>query len=324
MDDTTMSKCPEKMLGMWPNTKGDYLKSIRLYAAWKSYFGEDSLREVAWAQLIQIAHKNDAKVLVGVDITSDWHENEQQFQWSLDLMQRLGKDHIMGFSFGNEMLYKSDLDSIWSNVTAWVLEKIQALDSAGYGDIKVTSAWSLEILDELTSKLGRAGNFIATMWQRYPTRWIWTLNLYALFDMSLVPTSSEDCGWKTEVCVGITYVKNLMTVFRERVNNFTGTTDAPVWIGETGWSSPFVASQEYIQPFCPGWGSADSLKAYYKNILEWDGSVNDGLKGVDHIFYFSDHDSSEFFEAEAFGLAQNCSSNQCKIQSSTQTEHFLV
>merc|ERR1711976_253720 len=103
--------------------------------------------------------------------------------------------------------------------------------------------------------------------------------------------------------ISIDYVKNLGTTFRKAVNDFTKRDDASIWIGETGWSSP-VPSKLGNLAWCPFFGSVGTLKNYYQNFLEWDGSVNEGLKGIEYVFYFTSRDVSYQGDTEQFGLVQ--------------------
>merc|ERR1712039_673886 len=66
-----------------------------------------------------------------------------------------------------------------------------------------------------------------------------------------------------------------------------------------------------------GFGSVEALKKYYQNFVEWDGSLNDGVKGPDLMFYFSNRDSNDFGDPQPFGLVDTCSNPKCKIQASS-------
>merc|ERR1712039_734776 len=66
-----------------------------------------------------------------------------------------------------------------------------------------------------------------------------------------------------------------------------------------------------------GFGSVEALKKYYQNFVEWDGSLNDGVKGPDLMFYFSNRDSNDFGDPQPFGLVDTCSNPKCKIQVSS-------
>jgi len=319
LDDTTMQQCGDKILGVWPNTKTERVKSLRLFAAWKSYWGGDPLRKEVWGHLLNFTKNNGVKVLLGVDTTTDQNENEKQMQWGLELMKQLEKDQIMGFSFGNEMLVKKGID--WDTVFPWVQEKIRQIDSAGFTDVKVTLVWSMGVLPRIQKK---DFPFLDNMYKQYLHRWVWAVNPYSIWDAGLHPTSPSDCKSKTATAVGIDCLKSVMTAFRKAVNAFTGNTDDPLWIGETGWSSPFPGSLQQLQQNCQDFCSVTSLRKYYQNFLEWDGSLNDGLKGPDQIFYFTNRDAPDLRDFQPFGLVKQCSDSKCKIQSGAQAENVLV
>merc|ERR1711979_145258 len=105
-----------------------------------------------------------------------------------------------------------------------------------------------------------------------------------------------------------------MTAFRKAVDAYTGSKDSPVWIGETGWSSPCSGSQTYMEDLCRWWCSTETLGNYYKNFLQWDGSLNDGVNPVDLMFYFTNRDVNDYGYLQAFGLVNNCFNPNCKVQ----------
>merc|ERR1712066_1086504 len=209
---------------------------------------------------------------------------------------------------------------LWDfTVWPWVQNKISEMDAAGFGDVKVTFVWSMGVLDSL----GKNWDFLKKMHQKYTKRWVWAVNPYSIWDKSLWPSSSN-CQKNTDVAVDIVYLKNIMTVFRNAVSKFTGNTDDPLWIGETGWASPFTASQTSLKSACPYWASPDALRKYYQNFLEWDGSLNGGVKGLDYVFYFTNRDASDFGDAQPFGLVDKCSNPDCKLQENGNKTHDVI
>merc|ERR1712217_347266 len=94
---------------------------------------------------------------------------------------------IMGFSFGNEMLEKPNID--WNGkVWPWVQSKISEMDGAGFDDVKVTFVWSMSVLNSL----GQNFDFLRKMQKTYTNRWVWAVNPYSIWDASLWP-SAADC-----------------------------------------------------------------------------------------------------------------------------------
>jgi hypothetical protein len=323
MDDTTMSECSDKILGLWPNIHNQPVKSLRLFAAWKSKWGDDTKRKKAWAHFLDFVTTNDIQVFLGVDTTADGfsgdQENEKQWNWGLDMMKQLGTSQVMGFSFGNEMLNKQGID--WDGkMWPWVQEKIGIMDAAGFGDVRVTLVWSMAVIPRVRAQ---NFNFLKQMQQTYTKRFVWVVNPYSIWDGSLKPTSSGACQTQTNIALSVAYLKNSMSAFREAVNKFTGNTDDPLWIGETGWASPFVASQSNVKSVCPYWGSLDALKQYYQMFLEWDGSLNSGLTAPEFMFYFTNRDAYDFGDAQPFGLVDKCSDPMCKLQRN-ETQDVVV
>merc|ERR1712063_202982 len=97
-----------------------------------------------------------------------------------------------GFSFGNEMLNKRGID--WNGMTKWVPEKIQEMDAAGFDDVKITLIWSMAVLPKIRDK---SFPFLNHMYNAYKDRWVWGVNPYAIWDLSMQPTSRANCVAKT-------------------------------------------------------------------------------------------------------------------------------
>merc|ERR1712066_480801 len=127
----------------------------------------------------------------------------------------------------------------------------------------------------------------------------------------------------TQISVGIDYFKALLKAFRKAINEFTGKNDASIWIGETGWSSPVPGKLTNLA-WCHDYGSRDALLTYYENILGYNGSLDEGLTGAEHIFYFAVRDISYQGNTESFGLITNCNTDSCKVQSSESTNDKII
>jgi len=310
LDDQTMSGCPDKMLMMWPHTYTS-VKSLRLFASWKSTWGDDTKRHQTWAKFLKVVNANGIKILFGVDSAYDWGENEKQFQWALQMMKMVkDKDQILAISFGNEMDFKPGIDA--NNFVSWVKGKVKQMDDSGLAGVKVTMVWSMRTAVHLDSK---DLPLLNGMYNEFKNRWAaWSFNAYSIFNG--VP-SQQNCKEFTANAISLKYLKSLSTTFRKAVDRYTKKRDEPVWIGETGWSSPCIQKQQGVVAYCKDWCSADTLRGYYQMFLQWDGTLDEGLKGVDHMFYFSNRDFQDFNKnGEAFGMVNNCSNPKCKSQKS--------
>ena len=146
VDDTTFQSCNRKIPGQWPNSPS-ILSSLRLFKAWDENWGED-LRHQAWQALKELVHRRKISVLVGTQVTCNeaWNkikkvscdlfyckfepswrlkiclsklaqETDDDREWDLvlELLQLLGRDHIMGvavpgrLSSSSECLCQPDL-----------------------------------------------------------------------------------------------------------------------------------------------------------------------------------------------------------------------
>lgn len=309
LDDATMSGCPDKMLMIWPHTY-TRVKSIRLFASWKSAWGDDTQRTRTWAKFLNVVNANGIKILFGVDSAYDLGENEKQFQWTLQMMKMVkDKDQILAISFGNEMDFKGGIDP--NRFVNWAKDKVKQMDDSGFSEVKITMVWSMRATDHLNSKdLPLLNN----MYNAFKHRWAaWAFNAYSIFNRGGL--SAKNCKEFTANAISLKYLKSLSSTFRKAVDRYTKERDQAVWIGETGWSSPCVQKQRDIQAFCKDWCSVDTLQGYYQMFLQWDGTLDEGLKGVDHMFYFSNRDFKDFNKAEeGFGMVTNCSNPKCKSQ----------
>merc|ERR1712083_876246 len=149
-------------------------------------------------------------------------------------------------------------------------------------------------------------------------RFAWTFNPYALWDSSQWPFSKDKCEIMKAGILNIDYSRNVMAEVRKRITEVTGNTDDILWVGETGWSSPAPSAMVWINRYCPTYFSDDMLLNFYKMILSWDLSLP-GVKGIDHLFYFTIRDSSNHGAEEGFGLVKNCQATSCKARGTGPT-----
>jgi hypothetical protein len=314
------------MVAHWPHSpEQQRVNSLRLFSAWKKWWNQE-LRQEAWHNLKTFLDNNRAKVLLGVDILCSAENDEWEWSQALELMKFLGKDRVMGFAFGNEMDIKAKDQcregfkngDLFKQMKMWV----DTMDAAGFDTVPVTVVWAMGVLSTNDPSVDpfdpELEPFLRAAHQEWGDRFVWTFNPYPLWDKNIIPKSAEQCDNMIKAATG-DYTRNVMGVCRSRVTNFTNSTSSLMWAGESGWSSPFVADQQYIRKFCPDWASEETLFKFYETMMEWDLSVpNDpdtgkAIRGVDHLFFFTMRD----FNGESFGLIKECCATECKIQAPT-------
>merc|ERR1712107_214646 len=118
--------------------------------------------------------------------TSDVEENERQWSWAFELMQMVGKSHILGISFGNEVDHK-DMD--WPGMTSWVPSLVKKMDGANLKDIPLTIVWTFGIVNKLEK--GPIADFLRAMQTQYEDRWVWATNIYPIWDTSMYPDQKK-------------------------------------------------------------------------------------------------------------------------------------
>jgi len=311
VDDTTFTDCPEEFFGLWPHAT-ERVKSYRLFAAWKPDWKGD--RVEAWKELKVFLDRTNSTVLLGAEIQSG-NDCDEQFQWALELLKLLGRERVVAFAFGNEIDYHgADSIGYWEMVLRYSKE----IDDAGFEEMPLTTVFSQQILAKMRS--GFYADLCKKMADTFKKRWVWSYNTYSIWDSSVRPHSGGDCDKMVEVSTGIKYIMDTTKVFRDQVTAIMGHEDYELWITETGWSSPVVRPEHnYIEGFCPKFGSEDSLYNLYKNVAEWDLSLGDDKKGVDRVYYFAMRD--HYFEGEeAFGMVKRCGDTACKVAGGKASE----
>lgn len=103
LDDTTFQECAEKIPVTWPHTDAP-IKNLRVFKAWDDDFQHPpEERFAAHSAIAEWAHLTGAQVMLGVQLTCDKEQNERQWGWTKELLQKLGPDSVMGVAIGNEM-----------------------------------------------------------------------------------------------------------------------------------------------------------------------------------------------------------------------------
>merc|ERR1712187_752017 len=104
LDDTTFENCADQIPTHWPNTNQKVL-SVRLFKPWgmtdpKFFHGD---RHKSWKGLKGFAQASGAKFLVGVSVTCNHNEDEQEWSVGREFIKYVGADHILGIAIGNEI-----------------------------------------------------------------------------------------------------------------------------------------------------------------------------------------------------------------------------
>mmetsp|Transcript_16886 Transcript_16886/g.36337 ORF Transcript_16886/g.36337 Transcript_16886/m.36337 type:complete len:469 (-) Transcript_16886:392-1798(-) len=340
LDDTTFQFCSDKIPHIWPNTK-EPLTSLRLFSSWQTFWPDDN-REEAWSHLVSNVKSNGMTVLVGTQITCNETADDQDWKQVLELLQKLGPDHIMGVAIGNELellwqksyASKECIDNMWDGGYFWekTVSRIGDLDNLGsdYSKLPVTSVFGGAILGAepfINTHQARVTTYLKNATNLYGSRWAFSLNVYPYLDpnVHLDPHSAHKCdeSIKQATCLNKPdcLTTTILRVMRGKMKALTGNTDDIFWVGETGWSSPMASTLNTPVRNCPDFSSIQTFEMNYETFLEWDLTVGkDGsIKGPDHIFYFTMRDSSNFGFEEHFGLVGKCEDTKCKLQNGNST-----
>lgn len=321
VDDTSMSGCSDKLTGVWPHDSAP-VTSFRLFAAWKPEW-DPSRREASWQDLKKYVDSTNAQILLGSEVTHNQQNDDQMWEWAKQLMQLLGKEHIMGVSIGNEM--DNDNSAPWDfwqhGFFDMIKSRVDDMDGMGFTDTPITVVWSMGALsaDPFNTKITPLLTQAKDTWG---SRWVWSFNPYPIWDSSQRPWSQGDCESKTNGAISLDYTRNVMGTARDKVASFVGSDDYTLWVTESGWSSPGVSTQTATAAICPKWADKETLWTFYQNMMEWDLSLPNGDHGVDHFFYFTMRDACQHGICEGFGLMSKCEDTACKID--TPAEFLTV
>lgn len=334
VDDTSLIECPDRLLGAWPNTNGDKVTTLRLLKPWDPAWGDWEKRSQIWDDFSAWVRLNKAKVLIGTEISCNRQADDQMWAWSLELMKMLGTEHIMGVSVGNEMDTFGDARGrdascsrdLWDWQYWLILQsRVFDLDHSGFRGVKVTIPWTMGVLGAINTSFkeddrAKVNTLVTKAWKKWESRWVWSFNLYTMWDREVWPASVSDCATKADHAVSIDPIRGVLQEIRDRIKQITGHDDDPLWLTEYGWSSPAPSRLAPPLQACPGFWSLRTFKKAYENFLAWDLTIGDGRKGPDHAFYFTMRDSVKDNEAQHFGLVASCAHSRCKIQE----DDFLV
>jgi len=327
LDDTTFQKCANETPALWPNTNQP-VTSIRTFKSWEKDWNEDD-REGAWASLLNLVHRNGAKVLVGTQVTCSRQDDDEEWALTLKFLKRLGPDHVMAVAVGNEMelffqkvgVTPDCVNRLWVQGEYWKLlvDRMKDLDANGFTETKLTSvfgAYSLAhtpFLNDPTQ--GLVASFLknASSANETKDRWVFNFNIYPFWEVGSWP--KDQCETRLKGALSYAHTGEVpMTakVFRQRIKMVTGKDDDTFWVAETGWSSP--APGGFNSQCLPEATTLDKLATYYSNFMDWDLTVDDDIRGPDHFFYFTMRDADNFNNKEGFGLIHGCGNISCKVQ----------
>lgn len=331
VDDTTFQHCPDKMTGMWPNLPGEKVAALRLFKPWNSDWGDDAARKQAWDNLSTWVTINNAKVLIGAEVTCNKTADDESWKLNLELMKRLTKDRILGVAVGNEMdiyhekpgVNRECIKELWGT-RYWkdLQSRVDDMDKNGFNDTKITIVWAMSVLANAKGTQfkedsdARVNTLVKNAYNKWHDRWVWSFNVYSIWDRSLWPTSAKDCDAKTRASVSITYTQNILKTCRQRIKQMTGGDHNPIWVGENGWSSPMPDGHGTF-PFCKKYDSLETFAAAYKAFIDWDLSLPDNLTGPEFAFFFTMRNAYNGGAQEHFGLVDKCEDTQCKINISS-------
>lgn len=344
IDDNTFIGCPEKLLGYWPNTDQAVL-TVRTNAPWRSdpYWGDETARENTLNKFVSFVKANNARVLVGVDVTCNVTSDDIEWQLNLDMMKQLGAKHIMGLAVGNEMdilwnkpwVSPKCTQELWSGQRFWkdIQRRVTDLDKEfGSNDIKITSVWTAgfafsgdannPFMEDPAKALVRT--LVKNAYNKYGRRWVWTFNPYPIWSGQPMDAGKPTCKIAVEKTRGL-IAANMIADTRKLIKVFTKNDDDILWGGELGWSSPRPQGAEWTPTWnCPDYWSMETFAKYYEHFMQWDLTLQEAehpeqkaMKGLDHAFFFTQRDSNNGGAVESFGLVKDCDTDQCKIQTNT-------
>jgi len=340
LDDTTLSNCSDEIPLVWPNTK-EPITSLRIFSPWQSSWPEEQ-RAKAWEHLVKFVRSNGIKVLIGTQITCNETDDDRDWRYVLELMRTIGAEHVMGLAVGNELelLFtkpevKSDSECIhrlWKGGYFWrkTADRVEEMDMLGneFLRVPITSVFGgYALRDEpfVNDANAMVASYLANATATFGSRWVFSLNVYPYFDPNnrLDPNSTDQCKATIARCTCMDDARACLTgsviqVMRRKMQAVTNRTDDLLWIGETGWSHPLSSTLSTPVRQCPAFSSRQTFETYYRNFLSWDLEIT-GVRGPDHIFYFTMRDSVNFGFHEHFGLVGHCGDTQCKLQRSSNS-----
>jgi len=341
VDDATFG-CPNEIPVHWPNTK-QKVKLLRLFRS--SQLDWDQARIFGFAtSLSQHAALHNLRVLVGTQITCNEQEDDADWTQTMDLLQMLGADHVLGVAVGNELdlLHQNGaspecIRNLWGGyLVRKVQSRMQALRALqGFENIPVTSVftggviWDSGKTPYVDTKNASVNTFFKEIRESGEKHWVFTFNFYPYFDPTLkMDLDGKHCtnAISSCSCFDKTTCLNLVQIIqaRKKLKRLTGNDDDRFWIGELGWSAPAADTLSGPMMSCAAFSSYPTLRDYYANFLKWDLDVGRNYAPPEHVFYFTMRDSSNFGKKEYFGLIETCGSSQCKLTNERVTATLPV
>jgi len=343
IDDTSLFSCSDKLVQNWPHTDLP-VSYVRLFKAFRPEDSE-AVTTRARENFVHYVKTNNIKVLVGSQITCSEDDDDKDWGYVKLMLEALGKDHVLALAVGNELdlLHTQSeadcppgcLDKIWGgHLHNQTISRIQwARDTLGNPDLPVTSVFTGGILWDFTSptifpdsdKVGLT-KYLTQLFDSGEKNFVFVLNIYPIFDPTLKTDEGDDSQCEKAIRQTSCYDDfdcstpiNLQTA-RTKVNQFLagnpawGMQNAPLWIGEMGWSSPKMPTYDGAMGSCPAFWSKSMMHKYYKNFLQWDLTISPYNEDPpEMVFYFTMRDSTNFGNEEHFGLVESCESTSCKI-----------
>mmetsp|Transcript_102122 Transcript_102122/g.255918 ORF Transcript_102122/g.255918 Transcript_102122/m.255918 type:complete len:467 (-) Transcript_102122:101-1501(-) len=331
VDDTTLRHCSDGLPDLWPNS-WEKVTSLRLLRAWGPEWGDDESRELAWRRLQEYVELNEAKVLLGTQISCNEQEDDQDWAWAQQLLTRLTPHRVMGLAIGNELELLHEQMSVNGSVTGECVERLwrgggllarfnaraeQLRGLPGFEDLPVTTIFSGAALRSVEGGVGGEGagagagenafletenaavdTFMRNVSAAYGNRFAYTFSFHPYFDssLSLDPGTADQCKQALAVasCWGneTCHVPAFIASARKKITNLTGTNESLLWVGETGWSSAKPDSLSTSMAQCPEWSSLEAMKNFYGGFLQWWPSEIEGLRGPDHLFWYAVRDTA--------------------------------
>jgi len=345
LDDSSFHWCHEDIPSVWPNTK-EPVGSLRLFHSWEIDWDEGG-RTVARADLVRYVQRHNVKVLVGSAVTCNQTDDDLDWNRTLELIQMLGPNNILGVAVGNEvdLLYTQEyvkstpecIPELWAGGRYWrvLQERFQQLDNLGpaYSKLPITTVWSPAVVGG--DPFVETENAMATSLMRnasalYGQRWVWSINYYSYWNAWAFPDFPFfwRCGraihratcWNAEdmECEVMQGFKGT----RQKIKQITNRDDDIFWVSEIGWSSPRTSHvQSMVMRLCSDFTSKQTFAKFYEDFLNYDLGAVEGVRGPDHIFYFSMRDARQFTTEEHFGLLDAgsdpkklCDMRDCKLK----------
>lgn len=315
LDDKTFTECSGRMTAKWPNTDSP-VQVMRIFKPCvPSSFGgncDEKRREADWQNLVKFVQTNNIMVLMGNEVSScDPEADQEQWRLTLDLLQRLGKDHIFGVAIGNELDLHPDpcMSDFWKSGYLDLLKRRAAdLDKIGFHDTKISAVVTTGVIAELpfVNTADQAiGEFFKGAYHAFgKQRWAWSFNVYPFWN----PGHCSD--YDLDASKRFSELKGILSVMRQSITNITNNTDDTFWLTETGWSS--FGPKGGRMDLCPGkaYSSLPSAQSYYEQFLKWDLTLEKEVLPPDLVLYFTMRD----LNGEYFGLMGTCEDTNCKIQ----------